>query len=277
MIETQFDFSSIEGVVSDMDGVLWRGDIALPGLEALFEHLHRRRLPIVLASNNSGKSQAEYRDKLLGLGISGMSESRIVTSRTVLLDYLVHHYQLGTPVYVIGSSGMKTAMEDTGYPLSDDAGLVVVGIDFELTYAKLRRAALLIEGGADFLATNGDVSIPSSEGSIPGNGAIVAALQSATGRVPTIMGKPARPIYDAALRLLGTAPQNTLMVGDRLDTDIVGGKASGLQTALVLSGATDEQQVALSHVRPDAVFRGLPELLSAWHASERSEAIVPTA
>jgi 4-nitrophenyl phosphatase len=257
-----------------MDGVLWRGDAALPGLESLFEHVRRRGLPIVLASNNSSKSQAEYLEKLLSLGVTGIAESQIVTSRTVLLEYMVQHYKVGTAVYVIGSSGMTAALKKAGYRISEEASLVVVGIDIELTYEKLKRAALLIQSGADFLATNGDVSIPSSEGSIPGNGAILAALQAATDRAPTVMGKPAAPMYEAALRILGTAPQNTLMLGDRLDTDIAGGSASSLKTALLLTGATDERQVARSVTQPDAVFRGLPELLSTWHAIESNGPVV---
>lgn len=121
------DLSSIEGVVSDMDGVLWRGDAALPGVADMFDYLRQRAVPIVLATNNSSKSSAEYVDKLRHLGVRGLSERQIVTSRTVLLDYLLQQYAARSAIYVIGSPGMRTAIEDAGYRVSEEADIVVVG------------------------------------------------------------------------------------------------------------------------------------------------------
>jgi 4-nitrophenyl phosphatase len=121
------DLSSIEGVVSDMDGVLWRGDAALPGVADMFDYLRQRAVPIVLATNNSSKSSAEYVDKLRHLGVRGLSERQIVTSRTVLLDYLLRQYAARSAIYVIGSPGMRTAIEDAGYRVSEEADIVVVG------------------------------------------------------------------------------------------------------------------------------------------------------
>jgi len=247
-----------------MDGVLWRGEGALSGLEEFFEHVRRRRLPIVLATNNSSKSAAEYVKKLRRFGIDGIAQDQVVTSRTVLIDYLATHYATGTAIYVIGSPNMKVAIADAGYAVTDTASVVAVGIDVELTYDKLKQAALLIGQGADFLATNGDVSIPSVEGLVPGNGAIVAALQAATGRDPLVMGKPALPIFQTALRRLGSAANRTLMLGDRLDTDISGARAAGLKSVLLLTGATKLESAMMEDAKPDAVFSGLPELLAAW-------------
>jgi 4-nitrophenyl phosphatase len=258
------DLSAIDGIVSDMDGVLWRGDTALPGLVDLFAHVRRLDLPIALATNNSSKSQAEYVDKLRRLGVEGVAERQIVTSRTVLLDYLADRYAPGTPVHVIGSPGFAASIAAAGYRIADVAGVVVVGIDIELSYSKLKRAALLIREGADFLGTNGDLAIPSSEGMVPGNGAILAALQAATGKAPEVMGKPAPAMYRAALRALGSSASRTLMIGDRLDTDIAGARASGLKAALVLTGATDTAQMKEAGALPDGVFGGLPDLLAAW-------------
>jgi 4-nitrophenyl phosphatase len=258
------DFSTILVVVSDMDGVLWVGDVSLPGLAAFFEMLRTRALPLVLATNNSGKSAAEYVGKLRLMGVDDIAERSIVTSRTALVEYLIDHYPAGTAIYVIGSAGLIDAIESAGFPPDTVAEIVVIGIDFSLTYDKLRQAALLLRNGADFLATNGDVALPAPEGIIPGNGAILAALEAATGRTPIIIGKPSRPMFESALRVLGTTPEQTVMIGDRLDTDIAGGRAAGCRTVLVLSGATEARALAESGVRPDAVYSGLAELVRNW-------------
>ena len=143
------------------------------------------------------------------------------------------------------------------------AKAVVVGIDFNITYNELRAATLLIRGGADFIGTNPDTSYPTPEGIAPGAGSILALLEAASGRPPTIIGKPMRGMFDAALNVLGTQPQDTLMVGDRLNTDISGAKSLGMQTALVLTGVESRESLAESDIQPDYVYPGLPELTMA--------------
>lgn len=258
------DFSTIDGVVCDMDGVLWHGEQPLPGLVDFFTAIRRQALPVALATNNSSKSGREYVDKLRRLGVDGIPETAVITSRTAMVDYLLLHYAPPCEVYVIGTSGLADAIREAGYRVGDAASVVVVGIDLGISYDKLKRATLLIRGGAAFLGTNGDASVPAAEGLVPGNGAILAALEAATGRAPVVVGKPSPPMFDSALRVLGTAPARTLMVGDRLDTDIAGARASGLATALVLSGATSRHDLAGSAIQPDGVFGGLPDLLAAW-------------
>ncbi len=267
MAAGMLDLGAIDGVVSDMDGVLWRGDTALPGLAAFFAMLARRGVPVALASNNSGKSRAEYVAKLAAMGVTGLTEANIVTSRTAMVDYLATRYAKGTTAYVIGTPGLAEAIAAIGFRLGGDAQVVVVGIDYTLSYDKLKRASLLLRAGADFLGTNGDLSVPSREGLAPGNGAVLAALEAATGRAPTVIGKPARPMYETALRVLGTPAARTLMIGDRLDTDIAAAAALGLRTALVLSGVTSAADAARGPIRPDAIFAGLPEVLAAWDAA----------
>jgi 4-nitrophenyl phosphatase len=262
------DLSAIDAVVSDMDGVLWRGDVALPGLTGFFDLVRRRRLPIVLASNNSSRSRAEYVAKLRHLGVAPVAAEEIITSRTAMVEYLVSRYTPGTGVYVIGSDGLAAAIREVGFRVGEAASVVVVGIDFALGYDKLRRASLLIREGADFLGTNGDLTLPSPQGLVPGNGAILAAIEAATGRAPTVIGKPSRPMFESALRLLGAAAGRTLMLGDRLDTDIAGAQAAGLRTALLLTGvATRAAAAAPGATVPDAIFAGLPDLLAAWTAT----------
>ncbi|MBE2269443.1 MAG: HAD-IIA family hydrolase [Anaerolinea sp.] len=258
------DFSTIHGVVMDMDGVIWRGDDVLPGAVALFDLLKQRGLPFAAATNNSAKSPADYVAKLARMGIHGIREDQILTSGRVTVAYLQAHYPPGTPVYVIGGDGLRQMIARAGFELSDAARVVVVGIDFDLTYNKLKRATQLIRGGADFIGTNGDKTFPMVDGLVPGAGSIIAAVQTATGRAPLMMGKPNSPMFTAALELLGTDAAHTLMIGDRLDTDIDGAKAAGLQTALVLTGVTTRAELDASPGQPDGVYDGLPELLEEF-------------
>lgn len=258
------DFSSIDGIVSDMDGVLWRGDMALPGLADLFAFTRDARLPLALATNNSAKSQGEYVAKLARLGVAGVREEQIVTSRVATVDYLRRHHRAGSTVYVIGSPGLAEMIAAAGFVVTAEAQIVVVGLDTALTYDKLWRATHLISSGATFLGTNGDVSLPGEGGLMPGAGSILAALEAATGTAPTIIGKPQPAMFEAALGVLGTAAARTLMLGDRLATDIAGARRAGLKVALLLTGVTTAADVATAGISPDAVFADLPALLTAW-------------
>lgn len=256
--------SLIDGVVMDMDGVLWRGDETLPGVGQFFDFLRARGLPFVLASNNSSKTPGDYVARLSGMGVDGVREDQIVTSGTATVDYLRHHYPAGAAVHVVGGAGLKALVGGAGFALSDDARIVVVGIDTKLTYDTLKRASLLIRGGADFIGTNGDVTIPIAEGFAPGAGSILAALVAATSRQPLVIGKPNQPMFEAALRALGTSPEHALMIGDRLDTDILGAQGAGLRAALVLTGVTTREVLVASDVVPDGIYEDLPALMAAW-------------
>jgi 4-nitrophenyl phosphatase len=160
-------------------------------------------------------------------------------------------------------------LNEGGYAVTGDVVpqvvAVAVGVDFTLTYDKLKHASLCLRAGADFIATNNDATFPTPEGLVPGAGSIVAALQTASGKTPVNMGKPNAPMFEAALRALDTQAGKTLMVGDRLDTDILGAAAVGMQTALVLTGVSTADDVAESVRKPDGVYAGLPALLEAWN------------
>ena len=170
-----------------------------------------------------------------------------------------------TKVYVIGEEGLETAMREKGYIISGDgAEFVVVGMDRRLTYEKLKVGTLLIRGGARFIGSNPDKTLPTEEGFIPGAGAMLAALEASTGVAPTIIGKPERSIFELALAKLGSSKENTAIVGDRLDTDVLGGHNAGLTTILVLSGATTRQDVDDAPIQPDLVFEDIRHLHGAW-------------
>ena len=257
--------ADIDAVIMDMDGVLWRGDKPLPGLIPFFDRLRARDIPFALATNNSSKSQADYVTKLAGMGVLDVPAAAIVTSATATATYLQQHYPAGTRVYIIGGDGLKQILTAAGFVRAvHDVQVVVAGIDFELSYAQLRQATLLIRSGADFIGTNPDRTFPTPEGEVPGAGSILAALSAATDRLPVVIGKPNRTMFEAALALLGTAADRTLMIGDRLETDILGARNAGLKTALVLTGIATREQVANSDIKPDGIFAGLPELMAAW-------------
>ena len=265
-------FSEITGVVMDMDGVLWRGDTPLPGLDVLFQWLTESETPFVLATNNSSRTQADYVVKLTKLGIANVPERNIVTSATATAAYIKSHYPADTRIHVFGMVGLRRILNSAGLTLVDYDGqidppdIVVAGIDFELTYDALKWTALAIRAGAEYIGTNPDKTFPSMEGLVPGAGSMLAALEAATDQQPTVIGKPGMPMFETALDVLGTSAENTLMIGDRLGTDILGGKNAGMQTALLFTGVTtpDDLTQDADTVWPDVAYEGLPELVRAW-------------
>lgn len=258
------DFSTLQAVIMDMDGVLWRGDEPLPGMQAFFAHLRERHIPFVLATNNSSKHPSDYVQKLARMGVDGIEERQIVSSATATADYLAGHYPRGSAVHVLGGGGLKTLITDVGFTLADEAEIVVVGIDFDVNYEKLKRAAYLIRAGADFIGTNADRTFPMPDGLAPGAGSLLALLEAATDRAPLVIGKPHAPMFEAALHVLGTDAVHTLMIGDRLDTDIAGAQRVGMRTALTLTGVSQREHLSESGVVPDAVFDDLVTLAAAW-------------
>jgi 4-nitrophenyl phosphatase len=265
-------FSSIKGVISDMDGVLYRGETVLPGVHELFDWLHENSIPYVLATNNSSKTRAEYVSKLAQMGIPNVAESAILTSAIATADYLRERYPAGTRVYVLGMLGIREALIEAGFDL-DDSGtepveIVVSGIDFGLTYDKLKTAALHIRAGAEFIGTNGDLTFPNAEALVPGAGSILAALRAATGKTPTIMGKPHEPMFYASLHTLGLPPESVLMIGDRLDTDIIGAQKVGIQTALLFTGVSQPDDQMGENVWADVAYEDMPALVRAWAGDE---------
>lgn len=254
----------IQAVMLDMDGVLWRGDEPFPGLEPFFDDLHDRGIPFILATNNSTKTVEAYVERLNGYGFRATADN-VITSAVATAEYLRTHYPQGTRVFLVGEGGLRSIMEAAGFvPASTDVAVVVVGMDRTLTYDKLKAASYLINDGARFIGTNGDRTFPMPDGLAPGAGAVLAAVAASTGQAPYIIGKPEAYMYDLALQRLQVPAAHTLMIGDRLETDILGAQRAGLRTALVLSGVTTPEMLADSDIRPDLVFDDLRALFEAW-------------
>jgi 4-nitrophenyl phosphatase len=254
----------IRNLIVDMDGVLWRGDEPMPGVQDFFAFLRQRDVGFVLATNNSSQLPAQYAHKLARMGVEVPVEC-VLTSAQTAAAYLADFAPPGTHVYAIGGEGVQQALEQCGFVLTDaEAAYVVVGWDRQLTWDKLATAALLIHAGAGFIGTNPDTSYPTGRGPVPGNGAQLAALETTTGVTPIVVGKPESRMYEDALRRMGASPQTTAVVGDRLDTDIAGGVQAGLTTVLVLSGIATEADLAASPVRPHLVCADIRELVQLW-------------
>lgn len=259
------NFSDIAAVVLDMDGVLWRGDMPLPGLDTFFPLMKARGIPVALATNNSSKTQGDYVAKMARLGVPGITEDQIMTSAIAAASYLQTLHPPGSAVHVLGGDGLRDAMTEAGFVLADqNVVAVAVGLDPALTYDKLKRAAYLIREGAAFIASNNDATYPMPDGLAPGAGSLVAALATATDHAPIVIGKPQPYLFEATLRAMNVPPERALMVGDRLNTDIAGAAAVGMKTALVLSGVSRLEDIPAAVSPPDLVFEHLGALTEAW-------------
>lgn len=263
--------SALKGLIIDMDGVLWRGSEPLRGLVDFFAFLRAREIRLVLATNNSSQGEAQYVERLASHGVQ-VNRDEIVTSSSATAEYLTTILPTASHVYVIGMQSLKDALTRRGFIVDNtDAAAVVVGIDWEISYEKLKRATLLIRAGAKFIGSNPDKTFPSPEGISPGTGALLAALEAATDVKPEVVGKPQPLMYKQAMQRLKLAPDVVAALGDRLDTDILGAIRSGIKSILVMSGVTSPALLAESEVKPDWVFEDIFELVKQWESDTRSE------
>jgi len=247
-------FDSVRGCVLDMDGVLYRGNTMIPEVPAFMAALYAADIAWSMATNNSTATPRDYVEKLASMGIAA-PEDRIVTSGIATATYLKSHYSAGTRVYIVGMAAMEEAVFADGYFVAADrdAEVVVSGANFELRYDMLRTACLAIRAGAAWVATNADKTFPTEDGLIPGAGAIVAALSAATDVDPVVIGKPSPEMIASCMTIMGTSAAETLMVGDRLDTDILAGQRAGTRTLLVLTGVSTRKEVADTGIIPDII------------------------
>jgi len=272
-MSNQLNLADIQALTIDMDGVLWLGDTPLPGLNRFFDFLHQQDMPYMLATNNASKTPAQYLQKFAKFGVK-VEPQHVLTSSLATAAYLQRELAPGDRVYVIGGAGLHEAIREAGFVVLDDASqpavAVVAGIDFAVTYNKLKDATLLIQRGARFVGSNGDLTFPAEDGYYPGAGAILAAIQAATQVKPVTIGKPEPLMFEIAVEKMGSQPNHTAMLGDRLETDILGGQRAGLKTIMVTTGVDNLETIAQKGIQPDAVFSGLNELVDAWQVESSS-------
>ena len=245
-----------------MDGVLWQGPQPIGDLPSIFSRIHQRGWKVALATNNATRTPLQYVERLAGFGVS-VEPWQVVNSVDAAISYLIRQYPAGGTVYVIGEVGITDALAANGFMVGEKNVIAVVaGMDRQLSYDKLSRATLLIRSGVPFIGTNPDRTFTIPEGLVPGAGAILAALETATSVKPLIMGKPSPAMYQLALERLGTSPAETLVVGDRLETDIAGAQAIGCRTAVVLSGVSTEAEALAWQPQPDIIAKDLASLVA---------------
>jgi glycerol 3-phosphatase-2 len=223
----------------DLDGVVYRGNRVVPAAPDVLDRVRALKAKLLFLTNNSARTPQQVADRMQRLGVRA-DPTEILTSALATAAMLRREGTTGRKAYVIGERGIREALEETGIEVLEGeperADLVVVGWDRFVDYAKLKTASLLVERGARLIATNPDASYPAPDGLWPGAGAILSAVTTTTGAAPTIVGKPARPLFQAAAEL--TAAIRPLVVGDRLDTDIGGAHAMQWDSLLVLTGAS---------------------------------------
>lgn len=270
------NFINISGLIIDMDGVLWKGTQVLPGFIEFFKKLRKLGMPFILATNNATLTQQQYVDKFKKLGVS-VSTKEILTSSMATALYLFEQTQAkSTRIYVIGECGTKEPLLKYGFTLVDDyhaitnkhtkklsADIVVCGLDRKITWDKLEAATLYIRAGAKFIATNADTTLPTERGTVLGNGSILAALQTATSVRPTVIGKPQPIMYQQAIKLLKTTTKNTVAIGDRLETDILGAVNANIRSIMVLTGISTASDLNLVNFKPTWVMPNLADITTA--------------
>lgn len=256
------EIKRIRGLILDMDGVLWRGPQAIGDLPGNFERIHSLGLQVVLASNNASKSVTKFLDKLAGFGVE-LHSDQIINSGVVAAQYLKKRHPDGGRVYVVGEDGLVETLSEAGFSASgkEPVVAVVVGIDRRINYEKIAEAASLVRSGVPFIGTNPDKTFPSPQGLLPGAGSMIASIEAAAGQEPIIVGKPETEIFEVALERMKISPSDALIVGDRIETDIVCGQRLGLQTALVLSGVSTIDQATAHQPEIDWIGADLKTLL----------------
>ncbi len=258
-------FPGIKALILDMDGVLWRDTQAIGDLPAIFDKVKRLDLQLLLATNNATRSIDEHMLKLNGFGVN-VDKSQVINSAQAVAVYLSKRFPQKGDVYVVGEPGLKSTLSDNGFIHAesctpDTALAVIASLDYSFTYEKLKKATLLVRSGLPVIGTNPDTTYPTPQGQTPGSGTIIKAIETSSEVQAVIIGKPQPLLYSIALDKLGTEPQETLAVGDRLETDIAGAQAAGCLTALVLSGVSTLDQAKQWYPQPDVICQDLEELI----------------
>ena len=256
----------MKAYILDLDGVIYRGSNLIGGAVDAVNRL-QDRAKVLFLTNNSTRSRASVAARLEAAGIP-CGGGDVITAGYAAAVYIRKHYGAST-VYPIGEAGLIEELKAEGCMISEDAEFVVVGLDRDLSYEKLRIGLRNITNGARFIATNTDPVLPTEDGFVPGAGAIVRALETASGKSPLVIGKPNQPIMDIVIDHLGIDASKCTVVGDRLDTDILAGIRCGMRTVLVLTGVETLDSLGRSDIKPDSVIRSIKVLLAASEGDDR--------
>ena len=264
----------IKALILDMDGVLWHNGDPIINLPAVFNTITERGYKVTLATNNSTRTVEETRAIITSFGVN-LAISQVTTSSMAAAALLKEKFPQGGELYVVGMEGIITALEAQGFRVfigkdtPSNPLAVVVGMDWDINYEKIAEAALLIQQGVPFYATNPDKTFPTTRGLMPGLGTLLSAISTASLDVePIVAGKPEPYLFQLAMQRMGVSPAETLVVGDRLETDILGGQNAGCKTALVLSGVTERAQAESWLPKVDFIAEDLGALLGVSATAE---------
>ena len=251
----------VRGVILDLDGTVYRGEKLLPGARQSIHWLQEHSFPLVFISNKPLESRIDYASKLTGLGIPTQPDD-VIHSSLALVNYLKDKFP-DSVIFAIGEDPLLDELQ-ASFQLSEDIDeidIVVASFDRTFNYHKLNVGFQAIKQGAKFFATNADVTCPVANGEIPDAGAVIAALEACCGKkVELVAGKPSSLIIEMALKKIGLPASSCIVIGDRLETDILMGQKAGTVTALVLTGVTREADHDTYHPKPDYVLQSLADL-----------------
>lgn len=259
-MNTGFDESPIHSWLTDMDGVLVHEQSALPGAAEFIAELQRCGRPFLVLTNNSIFTPRDLAARLSRAGIE-LPEESIWTSALATARFLAEQ-EPGASAYVIGEAGLTSAMHQEGFILSDtDVDFVVLGETRTYSFEAITRAIRLVGQGAKFIATNPDVTGPSAEGPLPATGSVAAMITAATGISPYYVGKPNPLMMRTALNRIGAHSETSVMIGDRMDTDVKSGLEAGMRSILVMTGSTRADQIEQYPYRPTVVLDGIADVV----------------
>jgi NagD protein len=254
------DRREIECWLTDMDGVLVHENHPVPGAAELLQQWRDQGAPYLVLTNNSIFTPRDLSARLRASGLD-VPEDRIWTSALATADFLAAQIPGGS-AFVIGEAGITTALHEVGFIMTEsNPDYVVVGETRNYSFEAITKAIRLIGNGSRFIVTNPDATGPSADGPMPATGAVAALITKATGKEPYVVGKPNPMMFRSALNKIGAHSENTAMIGDRMDTDIVAGIEAGLHTILVLTGISDEAEIDRYPFRPDEILGSVAELV----------------
>jgi 4-nitrophenyl phosphatase len=254
---------ALRAFLIDLDGVVYTGSTPIEGAREFFQFLTGTGRRFQCITNNSTLTAEQFAAKLRAMHVD-VRPDQVLTSPHATAVALRERLAPGARIMAIGEEGLVRALMDEGFKLvAERPDAVVCGMDRQLTYERLKAACLAVRAGAPFVATNPDFSLPTEQGFLPGNGATLAYIQTATGVPPAVIGKPEATMLEVAMRLLGVTPDETAIVGDSLLTDMLAGQRAGVTKILVLTGVATLDDLPGAPAPPDYVFAGLPALQEA--------------
>lgn len=254
------DISKKSGFICDMDGVIYHGNLLLPGVSEFVEWLKNENKHFLFLTNSSERSPKELQQKLARMGLE-VDEKNFYTSALATADFLANQ-KPGCSVYAIGEPGLINALYEKGISMNDvNPDYVVVGETRNYNYESILRAVRFVNEGAKLIGTNPDMTGPSEQGIIPACKALVSPIELSTGAVAYYLGKPNPLMMKTGIKKLGVSTEEAVIIGDRMDTDIIAGVESGIETVLVLSGVTDFEVMRRFPYRPTYIYNGVGDVI----------------